>query len=62
MPACWPLRFACLWRAPWGSVTGADYRIAALVERFPRLRLLETIPDWGTNLAFRGLRSLQVAS
>lgn len=36
--------------------------IAALVERFPRLRLLEPTPDWGTNFAFRGLRSLRVAS
>ena len=36
--------------------------IAALVERFPRLRLAAPTPDWGTNFAFRGLRSLRVAS
>lgn len=36
--------------------------LAALVERFPRLRLLEPVPDWGTNFAFRGLRSLRVVS
>jgi len=35
--------------------------IAALLERFPRLRLLDPAPDWGTNFAFRGLRSLRVA-
>ena len=36
--------------------------IAALVERFPRMRLVDPTPDWGTNFAFRGLRSLRVAS
>ena len=36
--------------------------IAALVERFPRLRLADPTPDWGTNFAFRGLRSLRVTS
>lgn len=35
--------------------------IAALLERFPRLRLVDSRPDWGTNFAFRGLRSLRVA-
>jgi cytochrome P450 len=35
--------------------------IAALLERFPRLRLIDSTPDWGTNFAFRGLRSLRVA-
>ena len=34
--------------------------IAALLERFPRLRLLDPTPDWGTNFGFRGLRSLRV--
>jgi cytochrome P450 len=35
--------------------------IGALLERFPRLRLMDAAPDWGTNFAFRGLRSLRVA-
>jgi cytochrome P450 len=35
--------------------------IAALLERFPSLRLVDQTPDWGTNFAFRGLRSLRVA-
>ena len=35
--------------------------IAALLERFPRMRLLDSTPDWATNFAFRGLRSLRVA-
>jgi pimeloyl-[acyl-carrier protein] synthase len=34
--------------------------LAALIERFPRLRLASASPDWGTNFAFRGLRSLPV--
>jgi cytochrome P450 len=36
--------------------------IAALVERFPHLRLLDEVADWGTNFAFRGLRSLRVTN
>ena len=36
--------------------------IAALLERFPRLRLVDPTPDWGTNFALRGLRSLRVVS
>jgi cytochrome P450 len=36
--------------------------IAALVERFPHLRLLDEVADWGTNFAFRGLRSLRVTA
>lgn len=35
--------------------------IAALFERFPRLRRVDPTPDWGTNFAFRGLQSLRVA-
>jgi pimeloyl-[acyl-carrier protein] synthase len=35
--------------------------IAAVLERFPKLRLVQSAPDWGTNFAFRGLRSLRVA-
>jgi cytochrome P450 len=35
--------------------------IGALVGRFPKLRLLDEKPDWGTNFAFRGLRSLPVS-
>jgi cytochrome P450 len=36
--------------------------IAALLERFPRLHLAEPIADWGTNFAFRGLRTLPVVA
>lgn len=36
--------------------------IAALLERFPHLRLLDEVADWGTNFAFRGLRSLRVTA
>jgi cytochrome P450 len=36
--------------------------IAALLERFPHLRLLDEAADWGTNFAFRGLRSLRVTA
>jgi cytochrome P450 len=39
----------------------AQVAIAALIERFPRLHLVEERPDWGTNFAFRGLRSLPVS-
>jgi len=35
--------------------------IAALIERFPRIRLVDSTPDWGTNLAFRGLQTLRLA-
>lgn len=35
--------------------------IAALLQRFPRMRLLDSAPDWATNFAFRELRSLRVA-
>jgi len=35
--------------------------ISGLLERFPRLQLADRAPDWGTNFAFRGLRSLRVA-
>jgi cytochrome P450 len=36
--------------------------IAALVERFPHLRLRDPQPDWGTNFALRGLRTLPVTA
>ena len=36
--------------------------IGALLERFPRLRLKDPAADWGANFAFRGLRSLRVAT
>lgn len=36
--------------------------IAALVERFPHMRLVDEVADWGTNFAFRGLRSLRVTA
>jgi hypothetical protein len=36
--------------------------IGALVARFPNLRLLSPTPDWGTNFAFRGLRTLPVSA
>ena len=36
--------------------------IEALVERFPHLRPVDEVADWGTNFAFRGLRSLRVTA
>jgi len=39
----------------------AQVALAALIERFPRLRLAEPTPDWSANFAFRGLRSLPLA-
>jgi cytochrome P450 len=36
--------------------------IAALIERFPHLRQVDETADWGTNFAFRGLRSLKVTA
>jgi cytochrome P450 len=39
----------------------AQVALAALIERFPRLRLAEPTPDWSPNFAFRGLRSLPLA-
>jgi cytochrome P450 len=35
--------------------------LAALIERFPRLRLKDAVPDWGTNFVFRGLQTLRLA-
>jgi cytochrome P450 len=36
--------------------------LEALVRRFPHLRQVDEVPDWGTNFAFRGLRSLRVTA
>jgi cytochrome P450 len=36
--------------------------IEALVERFPHLRPVDEVADWGSNFAFRGLRSLRVTA
>jgi pimeloyl-[acyl-carrier protein] synthase len=34
--------------------------IRAVIRRFPNLRLADDTPDWGTNFAFRGLKTLRV--
>jgi cytochrome P450 len=34
--------------------------LSALIERFPRMKLAAAPLDWGTNLAFRGLRCLPI--
>jgi len=39
-----------------------EVAIAALVRRFPALQMRGQQPDWGTNFAFRGLRTFPVSS
>jgi len=34
--------------------------IAAVIRRFPHLRLADETPDWGSNVGFRGLNTLRV--
>jgi cytochrome P450 len=36
--------------------------IEAIAQRFPHLRQVDEVADWGTNFAFRGLRSLRVTA
>jgi hypothetical protein len=34
--------------------------ITAVTQRFPNLRLMDQTPDWGSNFALRGLKTLRV--
>ena len=46
--------------APLARIEG-QAAIGAMVQRFPRIRLLTDAPEWGDNLILRGLRSLPVS-